>query len=114
MEGIGLGGEAAPKLGDGEKGVWSGSRGPIGEEDLRAGAPRRRQPRAAGGEALGSKGKESSLHMPFPPTPLVHLLKPGGKCLTQSTARLQTFVQNILIKILSDIGTHTNDRTLLS
>lgn len=52
--------------------------------------------------------------LPPPPPPPVHLLKSGGKCLTQSTARLQTFVQNILIKILSDIDTHTNDRTLLS
>lgn len=47
------------------------------------------------------------------PPPSIHLLKSGDICLTKHSI-IQAFVQNILIKILSDIDTHTNDRTLLS
>lgn len=57
---------------------------------------------------IQSKAKEREL-----PAPAIHLLKSGDTRLTKHGV-IQAFVQNILIKILSDIDTHTNDRTLLS
>lgn len=57
----------------------------------------------------GDAGEHSEQRkLPAPP-----FIKSGDTCLTKHNM-IQAFVQNILIKILSDIDTHTNDRTLMS
>lgn len=61
------------------------------------------------GRGEGGAGGARQRKGATPPPPL----KSGGVSLTKHSI-IQAFVQNILIKILSDIDTHTNDRTLLS
>lgn len=121
------GGSAVPKIwGGGTRRRWKGIGGrltsgyqgglrrchpPIplygpGEGEEGAPRPHPKGWEKGGGKMGGGQGKGKERHH-HPP------LKSGGVSLTEHSI-IQAFVQNILIKILSDIDTHTNDRTLLS